>query len=298
MNCKNCGFMNNEKNNFCVKCGSSLKPKKDNYVRIAVIIVVTFLTLATLVVTLFLLFFKKVILDTFTPHFQEMHSSEELLSTLDNLDCSTIYNYYIREEATQTKDDSKSCKLKDKYIVLNEEIVADENHNDARKIDLKLKDYDVEFSIQSAKMCTSEFSATCIKTEYVMITDYRDKATEYFYNQYSAENSNSVCNGSSADEDCSIKKEEDIEEVVKYIFGYIQYLNNLDLRFLPKYNLMSIEYPAKVYSSGGVYRTYVYPRLENGKYNVYILENGDYRLVDEGGLKDYLLKCAHEQEVF
>ena len=298
MYCRNCGCKNAVQNHFCVRCGNSmaLPKKKDPYLKIALTIIAAVVAVGIFFLVLITLAFQNVITHFSSPKRQEMHSSEELLAVLDNLNCSKSNNGYYGYEvdnASSTKNQLESCNLKDKYEVIKEEIIIEE-----RKIELKLKDYDVKFSITSSKKCTGSFSASCIKTEYVITTDYQEKTTEYFFKQYTNRNKSNVCNDSFDRGVCAIIKEEDVKIAAQYIFNYAQYLNSLDFKFLDKRYTMLIEFPNKKWENGVNYWQSAEIVLQNGKYVVNVEENKEYKIVNEEEFTNFLLNYAHDEGIF
>lgn len=311
MYCRYCGSKNESSNNFCTSCGKNMvvplenvpiynmPKKKDPFLKVAIIIVVSFISVVVILGICFLLCIKTIFKDFFIIKSREIHSDNELLSIVDGLDCDRNNNDNNGDMVSgryTTDDKNRSCNIKDKYEVLSRESTQDENGNDIRTIYLKLKDYDFEFSIKSSKECISFLDTSCLKSEYVATTDYQEKASEYFYNRYIEQNNNSVCNGT--DRFCSINKEEDIDMAVKYIFDYIQYINDFDFRFLTNGYSLTVDYPGKQYPTGRNLYTQMTVKLQNGKYVIEIRENGEDKIVTEIELKEYLLNYAHKNEIF
>lgn len=228
----------------------------------------------------------------------EVHSKEEMLSIIDNLDCSRNnggYSDYQVVKAQTTDDDLLSCRLKNQYTILNEELSEDESGNKVRTINLRLKNYDVEFSVISSLECTSSFSASCISSSYVITTDYQEKAEEYFKTKYRETNYNKYCNDSVWF--CIIPDKNGIEAVTDYIVNYVQYLNNLEIRVLNKHvglatSLMIHFQSEKVKYNGISFRIL----LTDGKY---VLYTKDFEEIgSKENLYQYILNYAQNKNIF
>lgn len=293
MVCGNCGYKNQEGDIFCTSCGRKLEltTKKNNVLPKTILLLIVIIG-----GLIFTLFCAHKLVHNFMTVNQKVHSYKNMISVLDNLDCSKNNNN--RDEYTvhggyTTKDKNLSCNLKNKYEVLKKETIKDDNNNDVRKIYLKLKDYDVEFIMISSKECTATFVGPCITSKYVITTDYQEKASQYFYNEYNKNSHNNVCNNIEENNDCSLQTEKDIDDVVEYVFDYAKFLNNLDIRTKSSLSL-SIYYP----NSNNVYRRYerVYLILDEGKYVVKIHDDGSYKKVNEEELRQYLLNYIFESK--
>lgn len=193
----------------------------------------------------------------------EAHSKEEMLNTIDNLDCSYEY-YYPSDDAARTTDNTDyNCNLKGKYSVISEEIIHQfkyEEH-DARVITLKLNDYDFEFHIESSLRPIG-----LVTHSYTITTDYIKMANEYFSKKFNEENPSAVCNSEKIGNTkfCVVKKYDDISTVSKYIKSYVEYLNGLDIRFFDPKRSMSVYFGEK--PNGGWYGISYKPKLVDGKY--------------------------------
>lgn len=311
MKCNKCGTLNESNTNFCSSCGNKLKKK--NNLKIILIIIITIIVLEVLVTNLAKNIFTKAAKNfyseiTSTIESKDIiHTKEELLNTINNLDCTKYSNKvksYVYENLKTTNDNNKKCNLENKYTVLNEEMLKDNYNRDMRKINLKLKNYDIEFSVTSSKKCTATIeSNSCVKYDYMMTTDYHEKAAEYFYNIYKSKNMISECNGELENHLCSVRYENQVDNVAKYIMNYVNYLNTLDIRFNiqgdkyvklsdnDQYTVIGIEYTTKA-----EYRDFAYVllKLSNGQY---VIEK-DGQILNENSLKEYIINRGKETENF
>lgn len=307
MKCKKCGTINETNNKFCPSCGN--KMKKKSQIKNILIIIAVIIVLEILVTNLA----KNLFVKTAKNFYSEItsnkeskdviHTKEELLDTINNLDCTKYSNKeksYEYENLKTTNDKNIKCNLENKYTVLNEEMLKDNYNKDVRKISLKLKDYDIEFNVTSSKKCTGTIeSNSCVKYDYIMTTDYHEKAAEYFYNIYKTKNIISECNGELNEHLCSVRFEDQVDKIAKYIMNYVKYINTLDIRFNiqgdkyvtlsddEQYTVIGIEYTAKA-----EYRDFAYIllKLSNGKY---IIEK-DGQILDENSLKEYIINRGKE----
>ena len=232
---------------------------------------------------------------------QEVHTKEDLLYTIDYLDCSKPNDGrgLAVKGAYTTDEDLLSCHLKDKYTVVEEELTEDEQGNPLRKLVLRLNAYDVAFSVVSSKQCSQEFSANCLDTAYVITTDYQEKAIEYFEKKYKETNPNELCSRSS--KFCSITKKSEIENAAQYIMNYVDFINNLDIRVLTPTNGIHyygvyIDFPGKSYYGDEPYYMMIAFALVDGKYT---LIDADRNLIDsKERLAEYIQENTEKRNVF
>lgn len=240
---------------------------------------------------------------------QQVHSKNTMLNAIDNLDCSkdnsdVIFAYIVSGVST-TNDALLNCKLKNKYTMIKEEDFADDNGDSVKKITLQLNDYDLKFSVTSAKYCTAALSATCTEMSYVITTDYQRNATEYFSKKYSEQNTNKSCNSSNYQNTtdtsfCSIGTKTEIASAVEYIIGYVEYINSLDVKILDDNYSIDINFPTKIHPHGGWYSVYLRLPIIDGKY---VLEGSrDYQTFGNGiiinDLNEYLLNYTRINDIF
>jgi hypothetical protein len=248
----------------------------------------------------------------------ETHSKQEMLDSIDSLNCgvdnSNRYYGYIVSGVKTTNDSLLSCNLKNKYTILNEETSSDKDGYETRKIDLRLNDYNVEFSVTSSRECTSAFSATCTTRSYVITTNYQEKVSEYFTKKYDERNNN-LCSSIGTtnytdgrvefyvDVNCLINKNAEITNAVKYVNEYIDYINNLNIRFMQNNASASIEFPSKKNQAGSSYKIYMGIKLLNGKYSLVVttlvgIEYKQFISDNITDLNDYILNFIEENEIF
>jgi|GEM_PF-5844926 len=229
----------------------------------------------------------------------ELHTQTAMLDFIDNLNCGDVIK---NEEDKITNDPLLSCKLKDKYVVVSEELSS----NDLGKVKtvyLELIDYELKFSVTSkyscVKGCTELDPVFTRVLAYTISTDYRHKAADYFIRKYNEENGIPSCLTKYEDlEFCytyQINTKEEITTAAQYLNGYVEYLNNLDFRALAGWNNFSIEFPSKTYASGVVYNIGIDIALVDGKY---VLETAGKNGVVITDLTEYLLNYCEQEEIF
>ena len=341
MYCKNCGKQNSLDSKFCVGCGNQVeqqtiknqnpinnnfdsKKKKKSTIKIIVGIIAGFFIvgiggLALIGFIISSIFSSAIGNNNNKKNTQEMHSKEELIYALDNLDCSKNNNskdtYYGKSTQENTTNDRLlNCNIKNNYTILREEIELSERDTyynvepaEMRVIYVQLKNYDVEFSIKSSIQCTRDFSASCTKREYVITTDYQIKTTEYFIKKYSEQKNVTLNNKDSSEGYFSpfytVNNKNEITNATVFVNDFVKYINDLNIRFLPltyKQYTLEISFPSKIHPNGGWYSVYLKLVLNDGKY---ILKgNEDYQnygdLIIINDLSEYLLKYAQANGIF
>ena len=165
----------------------------------------------------------------------KVHSKEEMTAYLDNLSCSNEQPFNLSDETTE--DPMLSCKLRDNYTVINEEVYEDENGK-VRKLDIKLNNEDFTFSVLSAyHSCPPYQTSLCYSTtlSYYISNDYLERAPIYFFNKYAEPQTeeNSLCkqeeNGYLR---CYANNKYEIIMISDFLEGYLVYLNDLNFRVL------------------------------------------------------------------
>jgi len=216
----------------------------------------------------------------------ELQSKKEMLDSIDNLSCAD-------ESTTENTNSPLLCNLKNNYTVVNEEVSSDELGK-VRKINLRLNASDLEFSVTSSYKCSESFDASCTEHTYTITTDYKGKANDYFSKKYSEQKNNDICNSSNYPF-CSVNNKNEIATVTEYVYGYIDYLNSLNVKFLSYSKHISIEFPSKTYVNGVNYSAYIYITLIDGKY---VLQTSGPEVSTINDLNEYLLNWSDEQTIF
>ncbi len=177
------------------------------------------------------------------PVLTKIYSKEEMLNAFENLDCYYQRQGFYRNDIYYKKiiPNNKpeiECNLKNNYTVIDDIKYKDDNNYNARKLELRLKDYDVSFEVISTWGCsgTSDSTFGCHQEGYVIGTNYLDKAFDFFTEQYDLKVKNQVCNFKK-DEICTINSEEDVKLVADYYENFKDYLNSLSVKFWQPFTL-------------------------------------------------------------
>lgn len=156
-----------------------------------------------------------------------LHQYEDFIDYVDNLECNI-------------NDKKYSCNLKDKYEVVNEETGYDDGNKETKTLTFKIKNTDLEFSVKSAYQCTSHFDASCLKYTYLLTDDFKETAFNYYIVEYNKmiDYNNEYCY--QLTDNCvngwfKIKTYSDLEYVINYMNGFLDYINKLEFKFVCEY---------------------------------------------------------------
>ena len=220
------------------------------------------------------------------------HSKEEMLNVIDNLDCSYAYYSAYDVDAKTIDNIDYNCNLKGKYSIVSEKIIRRTKYeeHDARVITLRLNDYDFEFHIESSLRPIG-----LVTNSYTNTTDYIKTANEYFSKKFNEEKPSDVCNSEkiTTTKFCVVKKYDDILMASNYIKTYVDYLNNLDIRFFDHQRNISVYFGEK--SNGGWYSISYKPKLVDGKYVLFKFTTGVDKVED---IEHDILNYVKENNIF
>jgi len=290
MYCKNCGKELKINDSFCEKCGTkhenqntqsqmnSTKRKNKKWLIILIISIITFLICVGILLV-------GLIEKTFSRYNGELHEYGDFINYVDNLECD--FN-----------DKKYSCNLKNKYEKVSDVIDFDEENQETRTITFKIKGTDLIFSVKSYLQCTSGIDDGCFKYTYQLSDNFQNAAFDYYIteynkiigydNKYCDRLENSCINGT-----FNIKSYVDLEYVINYMNGFIDYANNIDFKFISEYESFNINFE-KISESGSYYRLYLFFDIVNDKYT--------YKFKDEympadGNIETYIENYMNENKI-
>jgi len=230
----------------------------------------------------------------------KINTKEEMLDYIDGLSCGDLENNFANSQDTSstTSNPIISCNLKGKYDVIGEEDVQD-IYGNTRNIYLRLKDYDYEFVVFSKYTCVQgcEYNFVfSLAYAYTITTEYHKGASNYFIAKYSELNEIACCFDPDSNYSYLINEKDEVAIIAEYINGYIDYLNNLDIKTLEKDAKITMYFTTRTYRNSSYYRLPIYILLLDGQY---ILVKSKYKSSTIiTNLKDYILEYCEENDVF
>lgn len=267
MKCKKCGenFKSNDK--YCTNCGQK---KKNNVLLIISII-------SSIILIFYVIIFIRI---------GRYLSSDEYYESIKD---QYVHEYDDFINYVETKTCGKSsCNLSGNYEVVKQEDGRDGANKETRTITFKIKNTDLTFSVKSSRTCLKDM---CFKKWYELTDDYNKKATEYYFDQYnkSIGYNNEYCYMFDDKDECNssnlnVKNNEELEFVINYINGFVDYKNTLDIKFgsyfsiyFPKIKFTN-EYNGEIYNY--YYHLYVDVDLVDNKYT---LDFNEYECTSNDG---------------
>lgn len=289
MYCKNCGNKINDNDKFCTNCGTAQemqkkytnldnpKYKKKKWLLIIFIIsIITFLMYGVII----LVDLTGTIFSHMGRYSGELHEYKDFINYVENIKCDI-------------NNKEKSCNLINKYEIVSDESSFDDNNKEIRTITFKIKNTNLIFSVKSAYHCTSSLDGSCFKYSYQLSDDFKYSAFEYYIEEYNKKvgYNNNYCY--KITDDCvsgwfKIKSYADLKYVIDYMNGFLNYINNLDFKFIDKHKYFNISFE-KTYENGANYSLGIYFDIVDNKYTYKFRD--EYMPVDrnvETYIKNYM----------
>lgn len=199
---------------------------------------------------------------------EAIKTKEELISYIEDVTC--IIN--MDEEGNKSYI---SCDFKDKYEVLNEEVVNGTDQVESRFLQIKLKDYNINFEVFSIYDCASLVSSSVCNERHG--SNYDLIINEYFIEKYNKDHK--------VKEDIlNAKNEKDIKKLANYLNDLLKYVDKINSKstIIPiSYKVIDINVADQVLSLN-IYKN-------NQKYFYYISGNETIEKVEN--IEEYLMNC-------
>lgn len=215
-----------------------------------------------------------------------IHEYEDFINYVDNMECNI-------------NDKNYSCNLKNKYQVVSNKNGYDELNEKTRTITFKLNNTDFEFDVISSYGCSGHLDGSCFEYTYELSDSFKGSAFDYYINEYNKTigYNNELCYKSSSDS-CyvgwfKINNNNELMYVINYMEGLLNYLNNLDFKFVDAYENIAIYYDKK-YVNGAHYNLSIYFDIVNDKYT-YEFRN-EYKPSDNS-LETYIRNYMKDKEI-
>lgn len=202
---------------------------------------------------------------------------------------------YVDNLGSEFNDKFYSYNLKGKYDVVYDEYGIDKNGDKTRTISFKLKDSNFVFDVVSAYKCTSYFDACCAEYTYTLTDHFSLEAFEYFFSEYSklVNYDDKYCHLIS--DKCyaglfQVSTKEELDYVINYMNGFLNYINQLDFRFVSRYYSDFYIYFDKTNAYGSLYSLNIYLDIKDDKI-VYHLDD------DVNNLEEHVNKYLNENYI-
>lgn len=249
MDYKNCETKLEGQNEQSQTSSSKRKNKKSLLIILIIFILAIFICVGVLVVN----FIKK----TFSRYNGELHKYEEFIDYVDNLE----YDFNGKEY---------SCNLKNKYEKVSEKIDFDKENKKIKTITFRIKGTDLTFSVKSFLECTSGIDDSCFKYTYKLSDDFTYRAFDYYISEYNKMigYNDKYCH--SVENSCmsgafNIKSYDDLEYVINYMNGFLNYANTIDFKFMDRFSDFNINFE-EISKSGSYHSFYIKFDIVDNKY--------------------------------
>ena len=196
---------------------------------------------------------------------------DEYISYVDNMECNTGHG-------------TTSCNLKGKYEVI------EDNHNSKEKpyVLFKIKDTDLTFKVFRTVSCGSIDGTGCFNKKYSLDTNYQYNATDYYLKEYAKKMNNTYC--LEIGKNCHytyldvIKTKKDLKDRVKYLEGFLTYINSLDIGVIDYLGHIGVQFDKNIKENAKSNVTLtIYFKYENDKYDYVLAYGKEKKYVPEDG---------------
>ena len=126
------------------------------------------------------------------------------------------------------------------------------------------------FSVKSLLECTSGIDDSCFKYTYKLSDDFTYRAFDYYISEYNKMigYNDKYCH--SVENSCmsgafNIKSYDDLEYVINYMNGFLNYANTIDFKFMDRFSDFNINFE-EISKSGSYHSFYIKFDIVDNKY--------------------------------
>lgn len=223
MECKNCKKYIKNSDRFCPNCGTITENKqiykKTPKLSIIMKVIVGLFSIGIISIII-------MIINFFRPSYKgKIHEYEDFINHVESIDCNI-------------NNKENSCNINDKYEVISDKYSLDKKFKKRRTITFKIKNTNFTFDVESYYQCTNNFDGACFEYEYKLKDNFKISAFKHYLKEYNntVGFDNKYCY-KIEDNECEynllyINSISDYRYVVNYIDGFLEYINNLDFKFI------------------------------------------------------------------
>ena len=212
-----------------------------------------------------------------------LHEYDDFIKYVNNLQCGM-------------NSRKVSCNLEGKYELTNIEEGKDDDGKKTRTYTFKIKDSNLSFNVYSQYFCTGSIDGTCFDYTYTLMDSYHVEAFKYYLNDYNKkvgfDDRLQYYFGDEIKEPLigsfDIKTSDDLIYIINYMKGFLDYANDLNMKFLGKGEDFIINFTENKYGydNSWVYSLSIYFDIdENDKY-IYKFKDDYYP--EDGKLDTYI----------
>lgn len=209
----------------------------------------------------------------------EIHDYNEFTNYVDNMQVS-IYDKNI------------SCNLKGKYEVVSDIEDYGEFNEKKRIISFKIKNTNLIFDVESSYRGSGfEIDGSYFVYTYQLSDNFSEVAFDYYVNEYNKKTKYVPLN---INKKIEIIDYEHLQYTINYLNGFLDYINNLDIKFVDHFSNFHIGFLKKLNNSYSWYGFGLKFDIEN---NNYVYRFDDEYMPLDGTLETYFNNILNSENI-